>query len=392
MSAHIAAKIAALTSQAGHLQSLATERAEQSNLLAVAQRDLLSTTAGLLGAEELSDLTIRTAQMESFVQRLKLLANDTAEGASLIATAAAARTAVSLARRRDELSTSILPEIDLVVERITGRQVSSFDDVTIALNEAELALSGQTLAGEKVAGLRTQVLAELELYIKDLKRVADLRVANGLVSERIADINKAIREVGDSRTQARTIADAASKVRSDIVKAVFNNSLNAVWRDLFVRLAPSEQFVPTFKLPTSNGGQVEAILETLHRSGKASGSPGAMLSQGNLNTAALTLFLALHLSVPSRMPWLVLDDPVQSMDDVHIAQFAALLRTLSKSMERQLVVAVHERALFDYLTLELSPAFPGDSLISVEITRNFVGDAVATPQAFSYHEDRAFAA
>ena len=80
------------------------------------------------------------------------------------------------------------------------------------------------------------------------------------------------------------------------------------------------------------------------------------------------------------------------MDDVHIAQFAALLRTLSKSMERQLVVAVHERALFDYLTLELSPAFPGDSLISVEITRNFVGDAVATPQAFSYHEDRAFAA
>ena len=290
LSAHIAAKIAALTSQAGHLQSLATERAEQSNLLAVAQRDLLSTTAGLLGAEELSDLTIRTAQMESFVQRLKLLANDTAEGASLIATAAAARTAVSLARRRDELSTSILPEIDLVVERITGRQVSSFDDVTIALNEAELALSGQTLAGEKVAGLRTQVLAELELYIKDLKRVADLRVANGLVSERIADINKAIREVGDSRTQARTIADAASKVRSDIVKAVFNNSLNAVWRDLFVRLAPSEQFVPTFKLPTSNGGQVEAILETLHRSGKASGSPGAMLSQGNLNTAALTFF------------------------------------------------------------------------------------------------------
>lgn len=42
--------------------------------------------------------------------------------------------------------------------------------------------------------------------------------------------------------------------------------------------------------------QVEAVLETLHRSGKASGSPGAMLSQGNLNTAALTLFLAIHPS------------------------------------------------------------------------------------------------
>jgi ABC-type hemin transport system ATPase subunit len=60
-----------------------------------------------------------------------------------------------------------------------------------------------------------------------------------------------------------------------------------------------------------------------------------MLSQGNLNTAALTLFLALNLSVLSQLPWLVLDDPVQSMDDVHIAQFAALLRTFS-TMTRSL--------------------------------------------------------
>jgi exonuclease SbcC len=138
-------------------------------------------------------------------------------------------------------------------------------------------------------------------------------------------------------------------------------------------IAPSEQFVPAFKLPLGERGNVEAVLETLHRSGQASGPPGAMLSQGNLNTAALTLFLAPHLSVPLKMPWLVLDDPVQSMDDVHIAQFAALLRTLSKSIDRQLVVAVHERALLDYLILEMSPAFPGDTLIAVEVSRNFAG-------------------
>jgi ABC-type molybdenum transport system ATPase subunit/photorepair protein PhrA len=29
--------------------------------------------------------------------------------------------------------------------------------------------------------------------------------------------------------------------------------------------------------------------------------------------------------VPKELPWLILDDPVQSMDDVHIAHFAALL-------------------------------------------------------------------
>ena len=49
------------------------------------------------------------------------------------------------------------------------------------------------------------------------------------------------------------------------------------------------------------------------------------------------------------------------MDDIHIAHFAALLRTLSKQHGRQIIVAVHDRQLFEYLKLELSPAFEGDS-------------------------------
>lgn len=65
------------------------------------------------------------------------------------------------------------------------------------------------------------------------------------------------------------------------------------------------------------------------------GNPRAMLSAGNLNTAALTLFLALHLSAKSQLPWLIIDDPVQSMDEMHISQFAALLRTLAKQHGRQ---------------------------------------------------------
>jgi hypothetical protein len=97
-----------------------------------------------------------------------------------------------------------------------------------------------------------------------------------------------------------------------------------------------------------------------------------MLSAGNLNTAALTLFLALHLAVTLQLPWLmILDDPVQSMDEAHISHFAALSRTLSKEHGRKIVMAVHERQLFDYLELELSPAFKVDQLITVEITRYF---------------------
>ncbi|GMA74929.1 hypothetical protein GCM10025880_13460 [Methylorubrum aminovorans] len=117
-----------------------------------------------------------------------------------------------------------------------------------------------------------------------------------------------------------------------------------------------------------------------------------MLSAGNLNTAALTLFLALHLSVDARLPCLVIDDPVQSMDEVHIAQFAALLRTFSKQMRRQVVIAVHERSLFDYLALELSPAFEGDRLYVIELGRNAIGQTTHRWDPRTFVEDRAIAA
>ena len=111
-----------------------------------------------------------------------------------------------------------------------------------------------------------------------------------------------------------------------------------------------------------------------------------MLSSGNLNTAALTLFLALHLAVRPKLPWLVLDEPVQSMDDVHIANFAALLRTLSKQHGRQILVAVQNRNLFDYLTLEMSPAFPGDELITIELERSAVGHIWTKDNRLGYVE------
>lgn len=392
LSAHVAAKIASLTMEAGRLQALATERAEESNRLAVAQRELLSAGNGQLSAQDVAEYTVRQAQMADLASQLRHLEPTAGEGARLMAAATSARQTLILARRRDELSISMLPEIEAAVQSGIGVSPSSFAGIDEALGEAMRLTDIRVSDAERIAALRIKVLSELDRRMHDLEQVRSLRVNRGRSISRMASIDKALKEVETCRGQAKKVSEAADAVRSEIVKRVFSTSLNRVWRDLFVRLAPSEQFVPAFRLPVGTSGKVEAVLETIHRSGKASGSPGAMLSQGNLNTAALTLFLALHLSVPVRVPWLVLDDPVQSMDDVHIAQFAALLRTLSKGMDRQVIIAVHERALFDYLTLELSPAFPGDSLIAVEITRNSEGETIATPRAFSFEEDRAIAA
>jgi hypothetical protein len=234
--------------------------------------------------------------------------------------------------------------------------------------------------------------------------LVELRERQALIARRdsVADVVKggeerrsrltAAKDKADERIQqARELGRRARDARTNIVRRVFNDSLNAVWRDLFVRLAP-EPFMPAFALPETQGGPVEAVLETIYRSGGKGGNPRAMLSAGNLNTAALTLFLALHLSVKPTLPWLVIDDPVQSMDEVHIAQFAALLRTLSKQHGRKVIIAVHEKPLFDYLTLELSPAFQDDRLITIEMGRTASGDTIVNYEPIIWKPDTAIAA
>lgn len=392
LTAHIAATIANLTSEAGRLQAFSTERASESERLTAARRDEESAERLVLQPDALADLRERQSTIVSIRSRLQALQGDASNGQALFVSFDSSRRRLAATRRAGLQSASLLPEIDAAVERATGQPTTNFSGLREALDAAAGALSGRLRTVQAVLSSRVAVETELEQYAREEQLLSDRVARTTQLEERLKAMKGAFSSIGVVRERAKAIATAATQVRSGIVRDVFSGSLNAVWRDLFVRLAPSEQFVPQFRLPDRGDGKVEAVLETFHRSGQASGPPGAMLSQGNLNTAALTLFLALNLSVPSQLPWLVLDDPVQSMDDVHIAQFAALLRTFSKGLGKQAIVAVHERALFEYLTLELSPSFAGDSLITVEISRNFIGDAVADPHFYAFEDDKVIAA
>ena len=67
---------------------------------------------------------------------------------------------------------------------------------------------------------------------------------------------------------------------------------------------------------------------------------------------------------------LVLDDPIQNMDDLHAVQLANLLREIRQTAQRQLILSVHERALFDYLRLELGPTNAQTSMLTIELERS----------------------
>ena len=381
-----------LTESAGRLQALSKERVDGSTSLANAERSRALVADRLLTSEARGELKTRLARLSEFQLALQQFESAAIEGEKYITEASEASASLNALRLKDQKATTIRAATQQFAADLGLQTIGESEPLIEALNrfqsyvsKAEDALTTKE-AARREANASLKQLNVLEGQKQSLSKAIDDN------RRRLARITQ-LKMVADKRiTQAKELSRRARDQRTAIVRRVFNESLNAIWRDLFVRLAPDEPFVPAFALPESDGGAVEAILETLYRSGGKGGNPRAMLSAGNLNTAALTLFLALHLSVKPALPWLLIDDPVQSMDEVHIAQFAALLRTLSKQHGRQIVVAVHEKPLFDYLALELSPAFQNDRLITIDIGRAADGKTVINYEPQVWIPDKAIAA
>jgi exonuclease SbcC len=389
---HVAAKVASLTQSAGRLTVLAEERADTIGLIAAQTREVQALQAVLLDDDAKQQLAHQIATLLDAVISLDKLEGDAKRGEQLYASAAAAAQALGTLRARDQRTMSIRESADLFAPQLGLVAIGTNESLRAALDRFMAQVQEnekQLTAKESARSTAESSLRELQLKqrsIEDIHRRLTER------SAKCEGLNAAVVAGDRAIEHARTLLKIAQAERAGIVSRVFNESLNTAWRDLFVRLAPDEPFVPAFSLPGSGKADVEAKLETHYRNGGKGGNPQSMLSAGNLNTAALTLFLALHLSVKAQLPWLVIDDPVQSMDEVHISQFAALLRTLAKQQGRQVIIAVHEKPLFDYLCLELSPAFDGDRLITVELGRAADGSSVVVCNVKDWKQDLAIAA
>lgn len=390
---HVHAKVRTLSGSAERLLTLSRSRGESQLLVEALDREINTLVGRQLEPRELADVARRTAAFDSAISELEILGVTLADGARLEAADVATRKLLAEHQARDLDARAALQTLEDFAR--TNNQDAPTDAETLPVAAARLA---STLAD----GIRN-LEVRLTLRRRSLETLSTLTslterrdvLLGSIVADKDAQMRTetAMARGQALRTDGQNIRSQVDAVRSAVIRKEFNDRLNRLWRDLFVRLAPGEPFVPAFSIPAGNTQRLQPKLITLNRDGgDAGGTPGAMLSAGNLNTATLTLFMAMHMSVPTQLPWLILDDPVQSMDDVHIAHFAALLRTLSKQHGRQVMLAVHDRQLFEYLKLELSPAYPDDSLLTLELSRSPRRDTVCIANRLSFQEETALRA
>lgn len=96
----------------------------------------------------------------------------------------------------------------------------------------------------------------------------------------------------------------------------------------------------------------------------ASGEAGPLLSSSQLNSFAVSLFLAMNLALPTlKLGITVLDDPLQSLDSINLLGLVDVLRRYRA--HRQIIVSTHEERLVGLLQRKLRPVNDGEQMITI---------------------------
>lgn len=267
-------------------------------------------------------------------------------------------------------------------------------DVTNVVDPLASTIAALDAAEENAASeveARSVRVMQLQEGLQSAAALESVEREIGVVKMQLADTSARVGQADSEivagkamQSLANGLLDHVERTKREVLHTAIAQGLNHVWADVFQRLVRGERFEPRVSDPRLYRRRLQLDIQAVIEGSDCVMKPGAVLSSGNLNTYALSLFLALNILDRSGLPICVLDDPVQSMDEVHVVNFASLVRTICRDVGRQVVVAVHERALFDYLTLELLPSTPDETLLAVEITPREDSDSKIQYTAYDY--------
>jgi DNA repair exonuclease SbcCD ATPase subunit len=232
----------------------------------------------------------------------------------------------------------------------TEYDAAGFTDVPIddlRLAEARAAAEQQRVVSLERAALILDASTAVD-------RVSSLQGQIARLREQIDRSLGAVSEAENALETARQIDSAAKSLENEILVEQFETVMPLL-QEVYQRLRPHTDWT---EIDADFGGKVRGSLNFSVGDGR---NPQFLFSSGQRRAAGLAFLLAVHLSRPwCRWHSLLLDDPVQHVDDYRALNVVEVLAAIRRS-GRQIVVAVEDPALADLLCRRLrsSPTQPG---------------------------------
>ncbi|WBO24352.1 AAA family ATPase [Sphingomonas abietis] len=251
----------------------------------------------------------------------------------------------------------------IMTARLSDLGIDGTSDAAAALRERAGAIA-ETL--EIMAGL----IADGERLSLQVLRLGEQRQREELAAERVQVTGRL------DAANSRIAGEEATKVLSGKIIDGLRDASLAVTARQITQIAPLFQRIysridphPTFRVT-----QIVAGMERGHGkldvgiadpdAGAPSHDAGPLLSSSQMNSFAVSLFLAMNLALPSlRLGVTILDDPLQSLDSINLLGLVDVMRRFRA--HRQIIVSTHEERLVGLLQRKLRPVRPDERMMTI---------------------------
>jgi hypothetical protein len=178
-----------------------------------------------------------------------------------------------------------------------------------------------------------------------------VRVAEAEAQERL--LQQEVERLAASELSLRSLASAATEAVVSVT-GQWLTELNPLFGAVYNRLAAHPTFTELGLEHDVYYGKGRTLPRVYDRLVEIGDNPQIVCSEGQLNIVALSYFIAFSLSAGERsLPFMIMDDPLQFMDEINVLGFADLCRHLRS--ERQVLVTTHDRRFARLLERELRP-------------------------------------
>jgi DNA repair protein SbcC/Rad50 len=246
---------------------------------------------------------------------------------------------------------------------------------------AQIATEQEDLAATEIEELkalldaftevRTSISAS-QLGSVDLrKQLRDAEEQNIVTTRRLEEAQSAHRRLDLFIETTQEVRRRLSSGIDEIIRGFVLGRAKDTFQELFRRLAKN----PFFDVTVSDVRMKrhKAEVDWCAKYGDDSFPGEAVFSQGELNACAIAFFLALATSHSGGLELLLLDDPVQNMDEIHIEEFGNVLKFLKDVLGWQIVIGLHDLSVYQFLKRQLHPSREGHSLIGYTFEEGDLG-------------------
>jgi len=180
-----------------------------------------------------------------------------------------------------------------------------------------------------------------------------------IIQDQIEKINGNLKELGNAEKELYNEKEALKAYLKDTIEAYFYTPLI---NDIYKKIDPHPDYKEIeFECDfAENKPRLQIYTTSLDESGELLKSvPSLYFSTAQINILSLSIFLARALKTKDdkgqSVDCIFIDDPIQSMDSINILSFIDLFRSITLTLNKQLIVSTHEENFHLLLQKKIPP-------------------------------------